>query len=295
VTALAAFFVFATARGVYVTPDAGLHVHQVATVGIEAVVDDVAWVDRRHIWYVRWNIPSVRAFLYRSANGGRTWRVTEVPSHGAHADARDSIQFLDARRGWLTVQEPTAPFATLYRTDNGGATWQRVSGLPEVAAVTFQTRTIAWLAGGRYSRYVYRSTDCGKHWRRRHVPRGLYGTPQFAAGHVLLPLLRGRTFRVYDGTRSSPALRVPVRSPANCLPPPLSLVARSRTRWWTAAGRWIYRTTDAGRHWRRSPGPLGAAACDAPSLRAAGALILRVGSRSFASGDGVHWRPLPWS
>src|SRR5207237_845136 len=63
-TALAAFVVFATARGVYVTPDAGLHARRVATVPQETVVDDVAWIGRRHLWYVRWSIPTVRARLY---------------------------------------------------------------------------------------------------------------------------------------------------------------------------------------------------------------------------------------
>ena len=73
--------------------------------------------------------PARRATAQTTASGGRTWRSTEVASHGAHAGASDTIQFLDRTHGWLVVQEPTAPFATLFATRDGGRHWHNVAGL----------------------------------------------------------------------------------------------------------------------------------------------------------------------
>jgi photosystem II stability/assembly factor-like uncharacterized protein len=70
------------------TTDFGAHFRTIGPhVGRDTAVDDVFFLDRLHGWVVVWYVDTVRARLYRTSDGGRTWRSVEVGSHGVHAGA----------------------------------------------------------------------------------------------------------------------------------------------------------------------------------------------------------------
>jgi photosystem II stability/assembly factor-like uncharacterized protein len=302
-----------------VTTDGGAHFRVIGPrVSRDTVVDDVDFLDPLHGWVVVWNVDTVRARLYRTADGGHTWRSVEVAGHGVHAGASDTIQFLDRLHGWLVVQEPTAPFATLYVTRDGGAHWRTVGGLPEVAPVRFQSTRVAWQAGGYFASALVRTTDGGRHWRRLRLPRPAsergarvaYAQPGFVGGAVLAPvtyLRSGRAevvvFRSADGGASWHAVAtLAIRGggePADCLQDAYSVAFATPTTWWLAGAPahrpTVYRTTDAGRTWRTMPLPTTRVrgSCALPEVRAAGARVAWVSlvTTLLATRDGgATWR-----
>jgi photosystem II stability/assembly factor-like uncharacterized protein len=279
----------------FVTRDLGVHFAEIGPpLAGSTAIDDAQFLDRRRGWFVAWSVLTVRSRLYRTDDGGRTWRSAEVASHGAHGGARDTIQFVDARHGWLVVEEPTASFASLYATSDGGAHWRQVTRLPEVAPVRFATRTVAWQGGLR----LHRSSDGGRRWRRVALPvsgAASYGTPAFFGRAVLAPVTQRARLVVYrsgDGGRTwrAAATLAVGRQPARCFPGPLSVSFATPTAWWVAANGAVYRTADAGATWRRSPIPRGSCL---PEVQAAdaGAAWVRAGSTLLVTRDaGAHWR-----
>jgi photosystem II stability/assembly factor-like uncharacterized protein len=298
-----------TSKGprLYVSTDLGAHFDAVGPrLSRNTAIDDAQFLDRDHGWFVGWSVLTVRARLYRTVDGGRSWRSVEVASHGVHGGAIDTIQFLDRRHGWLVAQEPTAPSASLSATSDGGATWRRVSQLPQVAPARFQTRRIAWQAGG-YAGSLFRSVDGGRHWRRVPLlPRSettVYGLPAFFGDTVLAPVTRldgGRirliVYRSDDGGgrwHRAAELRV-VGTPPNpqtCPSQAVSVAFAAARTWWAAAPGSVYRTTDAGRTWSRSAGLRRGCAFPAIEAVSADAAWLTSGSRLRATRDGgAHWR-----
>lgn len=294
---------------VLVTIDAGAHFREIGPrVRRDTVVDDVAFLDRLHGWVVVWNVDTVRARLYRTADGGRTWRSVEVPSHGAHAGASDTIRFFDRRDGRLVVQEPTAPFASLFATRDGGARWHAVAHLPEVAPVRFQDARVAWQGGGPFAQRLYRSGDGGRHWRRVPLPSsGVVGLPASVAGgtDVAVTSFRpGRTrvvvYRSEDGGRRwrrVSTLSLARRRPAGCTLQAAGVTFASARVWWLAAhdrsGPALFRTRDGGARWTRVPVP--ARGCSVPTVLAAGPVTawLESAGRLYATRDaGATWTPL---
>jgi photosystem II stability/assembly factor-like uncharacterized protein len=75
-------------------------------VGRDTAVDDVFFLDRLHGWVVVWYVDTVRARLYRTSDGGRTWRSVEVASHGVHAGA--SARSASAARRRCTGSRPSS-------------------------------------------------------------------------------------------------------------------------------------------------------------------------------------------
>jgi len=73
---------------------------------------------------------SVRSFLLRSVDGGKTWRDVMAPVHGS--DVWD-LFFLDSSSGWaLTLWTTEGPGeVTLYSSKDGGMRWRRVSNVPK--------------------------------------------------------------------------------------------------------------------------------------------------------------------
>jgi photosystem II stability/assembly factor-like uncharacterized protein len=86
---------------------------------------------------VIWNVDTVRVTVYRTSDGGTSWKAASAGGHSMNAGAVDTVQFLTPRLGWLVTQEPTARGATLFRSADGGASWHAVADLPEVAPVEF--------------------------------------------------------------------------------------------------------------------------------------------------------------
>ncbi len=302
--------------GLVVTDSAGRRVQRVGPRLPQTThIDDFAFLDRRHGWVVDWNLNDVGVGVYRTSDGGRTWRHADVTAHSMAAGSVATIQFLDLKHGWLVNQQPTAPDAALYASTDGGAHWRLVRRSLEIAPVVFTDLRRAWQAGGPFGRSLLRSTDGGRSWKEARLAlpadaRALYNLP-LVRGHRVLDAVslirRGRVeLRIYaspndgDTWKVESSLRLP-----NSSAPAVSLVT-SRA-WWVAAyhsGSWhAYSTRDAGRRWRStviSRVRAAASGAEAPSLQAVDTetawFRFTVGDndgRLYGTNDGGrHWRRL---
>jgi photosystem II stability/assembly factor-like uncharacterized protein len=118
--------------------------------------------------------------LYRTTNGGSSWRRYDVPFNGGF------IQFLDDKNGFVLSGELAGMYkhpVSLYQTTDGGATWTRKytniptdpnagSSLPfggHKDGMTFRDTLNGWV-GGEYPSnsyfYLYRTSDGGVTWSR---------------------------------------------------------------------------------------------------------------------------------
>jgi hypothetical protein len=73
---------------------------------------------------------SIRSFLLRSADGGKTWRDAMSPIHGSEVC---DVFFLNNRSGWVLVLWTTEGFGEvkLYSSQDGGIRWQKISEVPK--------------------------------------------------------------------------------------------------------------------------------------------------------------------
>jgi photosystem II stability/assembly factor-like uncharacterized protein len=116
--------------------------------------------------------------MYRTADGGLTWKSSATPFSGG------SISFLDPNNGWLMadlgVGAGSMP-VSIFQTSDGGGTWNRtytndpnvedtsetlpMSGLKYgITPLDMQT---AWIHGVTYSTgtaYLFRTDDSGRTW-----------------------------------------------------------------------------------------------------------------------------------
>jgi hypothetical protein len=75
---------------------------------------------------------SIRSFLLRSGDGGKSWRDVMTPVHGS--DVWD-VFFLDSRLGWALTVWTTEGFGEvkLHSSKDGGIRWRKVSDIPKRA------------------------------------------------------------------------------------------------------------------------------------------------------------------
>jgi hypothetical protein len=108
--------------GLVATDTAGHDIHRVGPrLPTTTHIDDFAFLDRLHGWVVAWNLNDVGVGVYRTRDGGRTWKHVDVTGHSMAAGSVATVQFLDLKHGWLVNQQPTAPDAALYVSVDGGA------------------------------------------------------------------------------------------------------------------------------------------------------------------------------
>ena len=240
-------------------------------------VDDMVAEGSAHLWLAVWDIDTTKETVYRTDDGGSSWRAAPAPGHDMAAGARDSISFVDAEDGWLVQQMPTAPIGTLYRTGDAGAHWQRVNRrLPQVAPVVADPPTGLWQGGGSFGDRLTHSTDGGHTWTRADLGEQpgratLFGLPGVFPGQVLETTSSltgtGEVLRFYrtgdagatwaQAARLGPLRHEPKAGGGYVRRAQLALVTPSV--WWVVADvprPTVYRTTDAGRHWttHRLPG-----------------------------------------
>lgn len=252
------------------------------TDGIDAI-DDVAFVDREHGWVAAYNCARVGVYLYRTSDGGRSWRSLGKVAYHSCGGGPTYLSFVDRRHGWMEPVSPNAPEGELLGTRDGGRTWTHLASgpavqvpgpaLPCLAPIRFVSASTGWLGrcedGGMYS-----TQDGGKRWRRVGLrfadsARARFDLPWFdgSAGVVAATLAtrppgeaaRSRAvafFNSRDGGRHW--ARSSLRSIASCpLTPYIGAlwpagIAGSRV-WWIVAGRsrpTVQVTADAGRRWK---------------------------------------------
>ncbi len=220
--------------------------------------------------------------LYRTLDGGRTWRrLTAVP-----ADCQ--LDFVDQRHGWCAVIGAALGSSTvrLYRTSDGGSSWTLVSrtgvydsrstrdALPYGCdkTIAFTSLTVGWAAsvcaGGPPP--LYESADGGAHWRKLApvpLPKGA-STPEGA--DLSLPVVSGSRLALsigFSGTPKSPRGATAIATSANGGRSWHPRLVPGRLRFWRvdlldvrhwrlSDGTTLLATDDAGSHWRRWKPPV---------------------------------------
>ena len=135
-------------------------------------------------------------WLFRTADGGRTWRAARAPVAGP-------FQFINARDGWMLASGLPgmgSAEAEIYRSTNGGETWNKLASTRFVGLgpqIAFLNATTGWIIPGSIDKpeWIYLSVtyDGGHTWQEQKLPLPPQTKPQFAN---VLPL---RFFTERDG------------------------------------------------------------------------------------------------
>jgi photosystem II stability/assembly factor-like uncharacterized protein len=262
-------FVYKSGRWSNVTPPT-LHANS---------IDDVAFIDRDHGWVAAYNCGEAAVHLYRTRNGGRSWRSLGRPGSHSCGGGPTFLSFVDARIGWMEPVSSNGPAGELLRTTDGGTNWTLVASLhdknprlPCLAPIAFISRSAGWM--GRASTggpgcwaYVYETKTAGRTWQAHAIrmpgPSGeqMLDVPQFfgRSGVIAATLgtrsARAVAFAASDDGGHTWSLRS-LRSISSCAPRgsswPTSVA--SKRVWWSVSGRhqtFVQVTSDAGRHWHR--------------------------------------------
>lgn len=193
--------------------------------------------------------------LYRSRDGGATWRRLAVPLPADDLMSAVRIDPHDPDGVWVGALR-----SGLYHSDDGGDTWELVrGGLPGAAtigdvAVSGRLVYVTMMLRGRDGTYapstLYRSTDGGHYWTR--LQAGLPPTLNLDAGVWLSPVGAHRLYALADGdvvvsadggARWTTGRGIGAATTIRVDP------ADPRVAYAVAAGT-LYRTTDGGATWR---------------------------------------------
>ncbi|MGA8575201.1 MAG: hypothetical protein WB609_05845 [Candidatus Cybelea sp.] len=137
-------------RGVYLTRDGGAHWSRTLYVGPSSGVSSLVRVPDRPstlfagVWQVRrlpWRLDSggARGGIYRSDDGGRTWRKLE--GNGLPPAPTGRIGLAAGTRGRIYAIVESRQ-GELWRSDDGGSTWKRMPHSPFLGARAFYFSSI---------------------------------------------------------------------------------------------------------------------------------------------------------
>jgi photosystem II stability/assembly factor-like uncharacterized protein len=243
--------------------------------------DDIYFRDRLHGWFLVFDPLSLAERLYRTDDGGHSWRWYPAPSHNLAGGSTDIVQFTTPTDGWLVDIIANAPGETLYRTRDAGATWQRVAALfhtpdplPKPGLVSFEAGdAVGWLAGGRapYPGPLYLTRTQGRTWQLStlaRLPGAVFGVPTIFGPTLVEPVTvtpnpAGCTTRTDLRLYTSPdggarwqlasQLVDAADTPYSCGPSEISTSFPTPTTGWASTTKVgqivVYRTTDQGAHW----------------------------------------------
>ncbi len=279
--------------------------------------DDVFFLGRDDGWFTVFNVDTAAETLYRTTDGGHSWRASSVPGHDLAAGAEDTVQFVTPAQGWLLDVQPTGPLESLYVSTDGGASWRPVASsrpgagqgvLPELGLVRFGPGPAGWLGGGMFSGALYQTGDGGLTWRRASIPApsgSIFGLPAVFGRTVVEPVTAGQALLLYrstdGGTHWQEVSVLPGATAGGCAAGQVSVSLPTPRSGWAAAVRagrtLVYRTTDGGLRWARTAAswPVPPDSCEPPAIQATGpsqAWLLTAGSRRLyaTANGGATWR-----
>jgi len=152
-------------------------------------VDDVQFLDGSIGWIADVSCVGPYSYLYRTRDGGATWRRSEIDSPGCQAGAGVQVSFSDAAHGWLVNQNPAGEYTAISRTTDGGATWLGPFG----GAADGYPANVVRLGPGRglgtiaHARLVGTGRYGAGHWVERPLPR----TARYRDRWISLPRMFG--------------------------------------------------------------------------------------------------------
>lgn len=123
---------------------------------------DITFTDAEHGWISGYDNDAQLAFVARTVDGGRHWKV-KGPAWW-YAYTVSSLSFLNAKRGWAVGSEGYDGSSLILKTTDGGRSWvwQKGRTAEYLLGVEAMSRKRAWIAGSRGTRLL--STDGGRRW-----------------------------------------------------------------------------------------------------------------------------------
>src|SRR5256714_15286209 len=91
----------------------------------------------REGWLIASDCATGRGSVYRSFDGGRSWKAYAFHAHSCAGGANFSLDVLNGKLAGVLQNEPTGPTARLYRTTHRGPAWGVVRKLAEHRHVAF--------------------------------------------------------------------------------------------------------------------------------------------------------------
>lgn len=136
-----------------------------------AAIDDIAFLDSRHGWIAAYDCATVKVYLYRTSDGGRTWDSLGAKADHSCGGGPTWLSFVDREHGWMEPVSPNGPTGALLRTHDGGRTWTLVASLghnlPCLAPISFVSRSAGWM--GRCDGHLYSTSNGGRRWRATRI------------------------------------------------------------------------------------------------------------------------------
>lgn len=97
----------------------------------------VFFLDRQHGWTIAGSCEPSKATIYRTVDGGRTWRGSQTDAPDCHAGSSVRPEFVDPLNGWITRETFVGESTSLRRTTDGGGSWTKTMELEHVGDVDF--------------------------------------------------------------------------------------------------------------------------------------------------------------